>query len=204
MKLSIKQLGVIAFLIFQTHCAPQAPSAQEPCGFNQNSYGQRISWKALVPVKMYIDPAFPQSFRTAIQEAMNTWNKQLGKNILSIAGERSGSKPQRDNLSVIYWYTTWDQSTQESREEQANTTIHYADNQLVEADIQVNAMNFTYSLNPSYNEVDLQSVLIHELGHVLGLKHNAEEPSVMAKRLQNGTTRRNLFAADVLNCRCEY
>lgn len=204
MKLNLKRLGAIALLLTQTYCAPQKPTPQEACGFNQNSEGQRIAWKASVPVKMYVDPSFPQELRQAVSDAMAVWNQQLGRQILVLAGERGGTQVRRDNINIIYWSSSWDQGSQASREEQANTTIHYADNQLVEADIQINAMNFNYSLNPNYTETDLQSLMVHELGHALGLKHNSSEPSVMATKLQNGITRRNLFAADVVNCRCEY
>jgi predicted Zn-dependent protease len=204
MRNTTKIVGLIVLLFFQIHCAPAA-SPQAACGFNQNPAGQRISWKANIPIKIYVDTSVPVELRDTVKSAINVWNTQLNKTVLVYAGEKSGTQPSHDNLNIIYWRSSWDQSSETSRDEQANTTIYYADNQLIEADIQVNASGtYLYSTSPNPSQVDLQSLLVHEIGHVLGMKHNQDEPSVMASKLSDGVQRRDLFSADVTNAKCEY
>ncbi len=98
---------------------------------------------------------------------------------------------------------TWEA---EKASEQARTSVYWVGDQIREADIRINAKNFTfYSETPSgYRDVHLQSLLIHELGHVLGLRHKDDTASVMATYLASQTLRINLSDADKENVNCEY
>lgn len=52
---------------------------------------------------------------------------------------------------------------------------------ITHADIIFNYQDYTFSNNPQYSEFDFASVAIHELGHLLGLRHESKlySPSVM-------------------------
>ena len=52
--------------------------------------------------------------------------------------------------------------------------------------------------------IHLESLIIHELGHVLGLKHNSDRESVMQKSLSGRTERNVIGDSDSKNVRCEY
>ena len=113
------------------------------------------------------------------------------------------SAPSQDGVSVIYWLDDW---SGQNPNQQANTTIYWVDNRITEADVRIDAQNFAFTdstaTNPS--DVDVQSLALHELGHVLGLKHDDADPSVMATYLQAGTLRRTLYGADQTHVECEY
>jgi hypothetical protein len=110
------------------------------------------------------------------------------------------STPKQDGTSVVYWMTNWT----DKPSQQANTTIFWVNNQIIEADVRVNAQNFQYSTDLSGGTVDVQSLLTHEFGHVLGLKHEDSQPSVMATYLPNAFDRRDLKATDAASLKCEY
>ena len=67
-------------------------------------------------------------------------------------------------------------------------------------------MNFDFFTDTSevVKGVNLESLLIHELGHVLGLKHIDGTSSVMATYLALQVKRESLFAPDKEALACEY
>jgi hypothetical protein len=193
-------LILASVFIFQSNCA-KPPDAETACGFVQNSWGQRVSWKSQVPIKLYFDSSVPSQFYQAIQNAIQTWEKGIGRKVFVLSGSLPASAPAQDGVSVIYWLGSWEQT---AARQQANTTIYWVDNRITEADIRVNAQNHTMSMEPSMADVDVESLLLHEFGHVLGLRHIDDAPSVMAKSLMPGYQRRSLYAADTASIKCEY
>lgn len=157
---------------------------------------------------MYFDSEFPQQFRPAVQEAISTWEAEVGHPLITIVGEQSGIPAAHDNINIIYWRnSTVDPQVAPAftkASEQANTTVYWADNQLLEADMVVNGDGFSYSLTPTSLQVDVQSLILHEVGHVLGLKHIDTEPSVMNAKLDAGQIRRGLYQIDATDIKCEY
>ena len=52
--------------------------------------------------------------------------------------------------------------------------------------------------------IHLESLVIHEFGHVLGLDHNGDDESVMQERLSARTQRDEIGESDYNNIACEY
>lgn len=206
--MSVRVLGMILLvsfgaLVMQACSRPLSP--QESCNFVQNPELQRVSWDRHVPVKLFLHKSIPTEAYGPIDKAIAEINLKAGKELLRIIarGADGGLIPQKDGYSMIYWLKTWDN---EKRTEQARTTIYWTGAEIFEADLRINAANFSYYLgeDPNFTKVDLQSLVLHELGHVLGLAHNVTTGSVMNFTLNEGQDRRTLSDDDLASLKCEY
>lgn len=181
-----------------------SPKSQEDCGYVQNVYGERISWKRDVPVTMNIHQSVPTQFRDAIYSAAQKWNAAEGREIIRIGQVVGGpGEAQKDNINVIYMNSTWDQSR---ASEQARTSVYWVGNRIQEADIRINDQNFNFYWQGSTQTqgVNIEALVLHELGHLLGLKHKDEAASVMQTYLANNTDRVQVGSLDLASLKCEY
>jgi hypothetical protein len=186
-------LSTLLFVFSQGNCVT-SPLKTGSFGYVQNTYGERISLKALDPIKIYFDKSFPKENYGDVSAAVATWERAIGRKVFDLQiVPLSKSKPSQDGKSVIYWIKNWDPKL---KTQQANTTIYWDGSRVTEADIRFNATYFKH--------LDIQSLALHELGHVLGLKHDDSEPSVMAASLNPGFERRNLYPADLDHLQLEY
>ena len=208
LKLKLWGVAMIALLgLLVQACAPQT-SPQADCNFVMSSDNQRVSWGPETPAVIYIDSSVPAEFFGAIQASVNTWNENLGREVLKIGGWTSSyPKEKQDGVNVIYFDRDWPDS---NKDKQAITTIHWAADRIFEADIHVNGnpKHFEYFSGPNVvsGRVDVESLLLHEFGHVLGLEHPKVEfkGTVMARRLDDATLRRSPAPGDVADLKCEY
>lgn len=79
----------------------------------------------------------------------------------------------------------------------AHTVIYTSGDRIVEADIHVNAKEWTFTLGATSGNFDLRSVLTHELGHVIGIGHSADSRATMAAGLPAGIAARSLEDDDL-------
>jgi len=217
----MKMLNVTALFIFvvvEIFLSGCAPKQSEDCGFVQNVYGQRISWKSNMPIKLVINQSVPTELRPAIYRAAATWEKNIGRKVFEISEEINGSaKPARDRKNGIYFLTEWES---DRKSEQGRTSVYWAGDEIQEADIRINVADFTFydqdpkqlvrvqnnnlnmkSDNMGYN---FEALILHELGHFLGLKHREDGGTVMATYLSANTDRVNVAQVDVESVQCEY
>lgn len=197
------QLGLI-LLLGLSACAPKKQEAS--CGFVQNTFGERISWNDRTPIPIYLHEDFPDAYVGAVKSAIKTWEDATGHKLFALSdGRVSGNPvPERDNTNVIYYLKSWDSS---DTDEQGRTNTYVIGDQIVEADVLVNGRDFAYYWPPVDGRrvgVNIEALILHELGHVLGLKHNDGTASVMQTHLEPGNDRVNLTAADKSTMKCEY
>jgi hypothetical protein len=201
------------FAIGLEACAKK-PTPQDSCNFVQNSDMQRVSWGSQTPVIMYIDRSVPGRYNDAIRMAADSWNKSVGHEVIKIGGTTDeGEQSLPNGTNVIYFQHEWDGTATE----QARTTIFWSGNRIYEAHIKINNRDFKFFAgdNPVIGNLDMQSLILHEFGHVLGLKHAPTTPpspqSVMVPTL-SGATALDVNAAfrripsdfDTASVACEY
>lgn len=158
-------------------------------------------------MKLYIHSSVPPEAYPTIDAAIARYNNnpEFGHEIFKVVarGVSGDMNPTKDGYSMLYWFKSWDTKR---TSEQARTTIYWSGNEIFEADIRINAADFEYAFgeNPNSTEVDLESLLVHELGHALGLAHNPTTGSVMNFSLNEGQERRSLGKPDIASLKCEY
>ena len=94
-----------------------------------------------------------------------------------------------------------------SPNEQARTSVNWNLSKITDTDIKINAKNFSYYIDSDENQngkVHLESLLVHEFGHALGLSHILERTSVMQPTLDSQTTRNQPGWVDMDSLNCEY
>lgn len=85
-----------------------------------------------------------------------------------------------ENENIIYWQETkWPHEKAAA----ALTTVvyidkkgHSQDGRILDADIELNGVNFTFSTSGHPKSTDVQNTVTHELGHLMGLDHTCRDP----------------------------
>ncbi len=179
--------------------------AQDSCHFNRNSVGVRISWKGSIPVNMIIHNTVPVKYDADIISAANRWNAALGKTLITVVRDNSFNEgPGSDRKNIIYWSSDWDPA---SAQEQARTVSNTDISRIIDSDIKINAKNFAYSLTTQAlgtTAVNLESLVLHEMGHVLGLQHFEGDGYVMSPVLPGGKVRLTFSSNELSELSCEY
>jgi len=214
--LRILILLIASVALFLGACSP---TPQKDCGFVQNIYGQRITWKTKAPVKLYIHQSVPAELKPALYRAIETWERQVGHKLFEISEDSSqlSGSPSRDNKNAIYFLSEWES---DRSSEQGRTSVYWAGDQIQEADIRINGSDFSFYdqdtqvLIGSYALKRLgkteragysfEALLLHELGHFLGLKHRDGSSTVMATHLAAFNDRTQLASVDQESVMCEY
>lgn len=189
-----------------------APRTQQSCGFVQNVYGERISWKGQLPIQIEIHQSVPSIFVPAIEKAAATWEQAAGKKLFDINRQQIGgpAQPSRDYENVIYFLSSWDDN---NKSEQARTNTYALRDEIKESDILINFDDFKSFYYQDQviigttggRSLNFEALILHELGHLLGLKHDDKNSgSVMATLLPAMTDRVNLSDSDISDMKCEY
>jgi len=177
---------------------------QQSCDFVQNADVQRVAWKRNLPVKLYLHKTVPQEAFAVIDRAIGQYNRKFSREMFTVVarGVDGPATSSKDGYSMLYWIRNWDANRPT---EQARTTIYWAGAEIFEADMRVRGdLSYSYSAEIASHEIDLESLLVHEFGHMLGLAHNATHGSIMNISLDQGQDRRVVTGLDETNLRCEY
>jgi len=181
-----------------------ATASQEDCGYLQNEFGQRVSWKDKLPIEFSVSKTIPEEFRQDIVDAAETWNQSAGKTVFKInLADLDVGFSTTDQRNTIHGLQEWDE---EKSIQQAVTIVKYRGNLITSADIKINLADFVYYSKEPQNskQVHFSSLLIHELGHAIGLKHATIRPTVMWATLGFDMIRVALSQTDQHSLGCEY
>lgn len=171
-------------------------------GFAKNTFGQQLYWQPKFPIKITINKSFSNEYVEELMNALKQWNEATQFEVFILDTEKDQSlSPSEDRKNVVYLMSEWDEK---KKDLQASTNLYWSGQETREADILLNAKYFKLAVDPKDEEIDLQSLLVHELGHIFGLGHIDEKNSVMISKLAFGEKRRQPSESDVKNLSCRY
>lgn len=158
--------------------------------------GPAFHWsRACVALRVYVDglPSIaPDQIMKAARGAAAAWSAAANPCAsIDIVVERAdGPGPKRafdGNNTIVFRGSDWcapndilGECSYDPSEQGMSTLLVRSSGEIVEADLEINARYFQLAdvdVEPAAGKVDLQNVLTHELGHLLGFGHTCWEGS---------------------------
>lgn len=183
---------LILFLIFVATvaaCKTTPSVADTNCGFSKNVYGIRVKWDSL-PIVVRIDKFVPKEYIPSIENALLKWNS-TGIEFFKL----SDTLPSK---VVVYNVTDWKRHPRE----QGVTRLYWEAASITSATVAINSDKFEYFFGKKGKGVSLDSLMVHEFGHVIGLVHY--EGSVMNPYLAKDTYVAEIGKHEIDSINCVY
>ena len=143
------------------------------------------------------------SYRAAVANAYQNWNRQTGADRWSYAGETTdathGWLRNEENFNNVVWEDEiWDYG--EDALAMTLVTFNRSSGVILDADILVNGVDHTsWAVDGRAGHQDIENVFTHEVGHAVGLGHSAHsEASMWSSSGRGETKKRTLHDDDLL------
>lgn len=187
---------------------------------NSNGSSSFVWNENQLPLTIHVPDELSSGYRTAIENAVNTWNNALHRQVFNmvydgIPNTQFTAKYQSldDSIMGLYKENNWISDGNENVT-LASTVYKARGSNFTQADVLFNFQHFNFydyddRKNSPYgtNYADLESVLTHELGHFLGLVHvstNDDPDSVMNPSLSLNYKKRILSTKDLAKIQSMY
>lgn len=182
---------VLLFLIL-AGCHQNKPD--NDCLTLKNSRGDTVRPSKII--RFYFNPSVPNEHRPIFIKAADNWEKAVGRKLFEFVDteEDIPAVTEIDGASVVYWENCEDIGPRV----QAYARNYWKGSDIVESDLCFTLKNF----RQTNKKLDLESLIVHELGHVIGLTHNESKNSVMNSILAKGEIKRKPRSEDLKNLQC--
>jgi hypothetical protein len=159
-----------------------------------------VNWNYLggspVTVNIYInpncaDPTAPNEL-TSLQSAMTTWGAAGANFAFNYAGYTSVTNASFNGQNDVCW------NSGSSGGALATTYMWGGGGNMTQADMVFWDGSWTWSTSwPTFAQFDVESVGLHEFGHIVGLDHSQYNYAVMWYAIANGEVQRTLSSDDL-------
>lgn len=164
--------------------------------FSSRAYGYELNDYKINNDMWYVTSSvFADETRVGFRDRMRAWNVYLpeGKRVCFNSATHSLSNyPSKDNHNYIYK----DPYADESNLGENMCWYYPVLGILTESDININS-NQPWDNGAVSGRYDVQSVMLHELGHTIGLGHSQRSDAVMYAYMNSGITKRALTSDDI-------
>lgn len=154
-------------------------------------------WGAMpVTIAFAGEPPLPGDVRALLDVAARAWSQPSCSGAAFVVGETRATFAEMNGLNdVVVHRTDWPAPLAAGAA--GHTVIYTLGEKIVEADIHLNLRDFSFVVGAAPPKVDLQALLAHELGHVLGIGHTDVARATMNAGLPSGIAARSLERDDV-------
>jgi len=154
------------------------------------------------PITISIDQQYTETEQAQITSAINTWNSAIGITLLAVI-EPQSPRPITDTMfstlgdNQNHLYKGITMPTSKASVLGVAMWSSTPDNKFIESDIIINFQAHSMGNVFTGASFDLESVMLHELGHLLGLGHLDDSSTVMYAYMSQGQTKRTLTNEDI-------
>ena len=103
---------------------------------------------------------------------------------------------------IVFQNTKWVYTSEDNNVAKTTVTFDADTGEILDADIEINQANNNLTVSDEVIEYDLQSILTHEIGHLIGLDHSPDSDATMYASYEPGTVDQRSLSPDDMEAVC--
>lgn len=192
--------------------------SNSPAAYSNSLAPSKWSSTAVFPLNLKISSDFDEDQLTAIKNSANAWSDSVENKIdffktSDLTANKTGSlSSYKDSVMGVYKLNSWPAdlpsmalAVTQIYGSLKNSGSSYERIDITHADVLVNYDYFTFTTSDEWG-YDLETVILHELGHFLGLYHNesSRSESVMYPTISRYNLNQYPLESDIENLESKY